>query len=419
METSQSKNITSEVNDILYRFLSNIGLAEKGFINTKNKELKYDLLYPTGVVLTVEKEQNEIVWKADIEKLKQEKPNQISTYAWAKKKTRSIDITKFSEDEITLLVECKYIFGTIDDCVDIKRHNVSSILWGCVYSVMTICEQINIFSNFATDYKNELQKIIPFEIKSNFFMDVVPVWQNFFSLVSGNDYRNAYRNDFRKNAGNLPDELKSDISKAIYNIGNTAVHRIGCEAAIQGAMIHMIEIYEPKNEAEREAKEKALNSLGGFTKTIPDSPAPAPITYDKIKPGTTGLTGKQVNKISGAAIFQGMNFNRRVIMMGKNYFDNDSNDKEGIIYYEGHNVRKDETDKNPFNVDQPRTRENAKFCNAVDAYKKGSEPAYINVFHNHSPNKWEYKGIYALIDYEYVNSLGRMVYRFKLKRHYF
>ena len=139
--------------------------------------------------------------------------------------------------------------------------------------------------------------------------------------------------------------------------------------------------------------------------------------YNQIKPGEKGLTGEEVNKISKAAIFKGMNFGKRVIMMGRNYNDLENNIDGDIIYYEGHNVRKNETDKNPFYVDQPRTLENAKFCNAVDAYKKGSEPAYINVFHNLGPNNWEYKGIYALIDYKYINSQGRMVYRFELKKY--
>ena len=139
--------------------------------------------------------------------------------------------------------------------------------------------------------------------------------------------------------------------------------------------------------------------------------------YNQIKPGTKGLTAAEVNKISKAAIFKGMNFGKRVIMMGRNYNDFENNLDSSIIYFEGHNVRKNETDKNPFYVDQPRTLENAKFCNAVDAYKKGSEPAYINVFHNLGPNNWEYKGIYALIDYKYINSQGRMVYRFELKKY--
>ena len=139
--------------------------------------------------------------------------------------------------------------------------------------------------------------------------------------------------------------------------------------------------------------------------------------YNQIKPGEKGLTGEEVNQISKASIYKGMNFGKRVIMMGRNYDDYENNIDSNIIYYEGHNIYKSEMVPNPSVVDQPRTLENAKFCNAVDAYKKGAEPAYINVFHNHGPNDWEYKGIYKLVDYEYIKSKGRMVYRFELKKY--
>lgn len=320
-------------------------------------------------------------------------------------------------------------FEAINDYDRIRRTDVSDALWGCVYSLMNACIERNLYSAIATSYKAELEKYRPFNQKANFDEEIVLTWQNFLYSITGTDYRKYYGTDYRKTARFLPEEIKSDITKAITYIGNTTVHRIKCEAAIQGAMISMIEAYEDNNDKEKQVKESALENLGkvinNVVETIPPIINPEPInplaerirtSYSQIKPGTKGLTVKEVNEISGASVYQGMNFGKRVIMMGKNYNDFENNLDNSIIFFEGHNVRKNETDKNPFYVDQPRTNQNAEFCNAVDAHKSGDEPAYINVFHNLGPNNWEYKGLYSLIDYEYVNSLGRKVYRYKLQR---
>lgn len=423
----------SQIHDTLYNFFLETKLAEKGFVNTKNKELKYDLLYPAGVVLTVENKEFDTAWRADIEKLKKAEPNKkSSTYEWAKDKIEKakIKINALNENDKDFLIECKYIFETIDDYDRIRRSDVSDALWGSIYSLINACIIRQLYPAIAMRYKEKLEKYRPFNEFEDFDKKVVLVWQNFLYSITEINYRKSYGTDYRNTARYLPEKIKSDITKAITFIGNTNEHRIKCEAAIQGAMISMIKAYEAGNDREKEIKEKALRNLGKITNNVATPIPPIGIEpvkqtgeekmrtmYNQIKPGEKGLTGEEVNKISKAAIYQGMNFDKRVIMMGRNYNDFENNIDGDIIYYEGHNIRKDKTDKDPAYVDQPRTHQNAKFCDAVDMYKKGSEPAYINVFHNLGSNNWEYKGIYALVDYKYINSQGRKVYRFELKRY--
>lgn len=259
------------------------------------------------------------------------------------------------------------------------------------------------------------QKKSPFDKGKDFDRNVVPAWQDFLTAITNIDVKREYGTDFRNIAKNLPDDIKSDISWSIVNIGNTNIHRISCHAALQGAMISMIENYQPKNSDEERIKEISLQKLGKITKNTIPFPEPKGPTksYADITPGTTVLSATDVNKISGANTQSGMNFGKRTIMIVGHFNNVEDGD---IIYYEGHNVRKSKTHIDPFLIDQPRIYENAKFCDAVDAYNNGSEPAYINIFKRLAPNKWIYKGVYALIGYEYIDSHGRKVYKFKLKK---
>lgn len=259
---------SSEIHDTLYNFFLDTKLAEKGFVNTKNKELKYDLLYPTGVVLTVEHKKFDNAWSEDIEALQKAEQNKKSTYEWAKDKIKCIDMERFSNDDINFLIECKNIFEAINDYDRIRRTDVSDALWGCVYSLMNACIERNLYSAIATSYKAELEKYRPFNKKANFDEEIVLTWQNFLYSITGTDYRKYYGTDYRKTARFLPEDIRSDITKAITYIGNTTVHRIKCEAAIQGAMISMIEAYEAKNDEEKKVKEEALRNLGKQTNNV-------------------------------------------------------------------------------------------------------------------------------------------------------
>ena len=90
------------------------------------------------------------------------------------------------------------------------------------------------------------------------------------------------------------------------------------------------------------------------------------------------------------------------------------------IIYEGHDWSKTEDVPNPKLVDQPeRTQkgsftQNGKFIHAVQSYNAGSPVEKVRVYEKLLAGVWSYKGLFELIDYEYVGSGSRRVYKFRL-----
>ncbi len=98
---------------------------------------------------------------------------------------------------------------------------------------------------------------------------------------------------------------------------------------------------------------------------------------------------------------------------------------DGItIIYEGHDIPKDSSDrrKNPKKLDQPMFNKNGKrtqngqFAHAVDEYKGGSrDPEIVKVYEKVFPGVWSEKGFFKLIDYVYINSGSRRVFKYTLE----
>lgn len=91
------------------------------------------------------------------------------------------------------------------------------------------------------------------------------------------------------------------------------------------------------------------------------------------------------------------------------------------LTYEGHDALKTSS-SDPKQVDQPTrlstgsVTENGMFAAAVDEYKRaGTRPALVRVYEKLRPGIWSDRGLFSLIDYEYVQVGGRRVFRFKMR----
>jgi hypothetical protein len=93
-----------------------------------------------------------------------------------------------------------------------------------------------------------------------------------------------------------------------------------------------------------------------------------------------------------------------------------------IIEYEGHDVPKIGHDIDPKSHDQPEKTKNGKltqnglFKKAVLDFKEGiCNTEIVRVYEKILPGIWSEKGFFKLIDYKYINSGKRKVYRFILE----
>jgi hypothetical protein len=125
---------------------------------------------------------------------------------------------------------------------------------------------------------------------------------------------------------------------------------------------------------------------------------------------------------------RGMNFrlnpNYSVLLMSqrKNAPYDDIIHEDGItIEYEGHDVTTRES-KYPKLDDQPRTlpsgklTQNGKFAKAVDDFIIGTtEPEIVRIYEKLFDGTWSDKGFFKLIDYKYIKSGKRKVFRFILE----
>ncbi len=92
------------------------------------------------------------------------------------------------------------------------------------------------------------------------------------------------------------------------------------------------------------------------------------------------------------------------------------------LEYEGHDVGRTSSKANPKRENQPRSlnsgkpTQNGLFAEAVDKYKAGEgKPEIVRVYEKIIPGIWSDKGLFKLLDYQYVRSGSRKVFRFYLK----
>lgn len=127
---------------------------------------------------------------------------------------------------------------------------------------------------------------------------------------------------------------------------------------------------------------------------------------------------------------RGMNFrinpNYSILLMSqrKNAPYQDKIHEDGItIEYEGHNVyRNYAKGGDPEKLDQPRflpsgkLSDNGKFAQSVDDYKKmATEPEIVRIYEKLFDGTWSDKGFFKLVNYRYIKSEGRKVFRFILE----
>ena len=132
----------------------------------------------------------------------------------------------------------------------------------------------------------------------------------------------------------------------------------------------------------------------------------------------------EIIKTFKVSIQQGMNLDKGVVLINEKGSDSKYTDYEdeakGIRYHQGQNIAKDHEGR----YDQERVGQNAKFCLAVDYYKKGQKAAPIRVFaKERGMGCWVYKGEYDLIEYDYIKTENpydvnqdRCIYRFSLRK---
>ncbi|MFH2037680.1 MAG: HNH endonuclease [Candidatus Zixiibacteriota bacterium] len=117
-----------------------------------------------------------------------------------------------------------------------------------------------------------------------------------------------------------------------------------------------------------------------------------------------------------------LNPNYSVVLMSqrKNAPYKDKIDEDGfLIEYEGHDVHKTKDIDDPKIIDQPRftktgkPTQNGLLANAVDKFIKGESNAeIIRVYEKLLPGVWSEKGFFRLVDYKYIYSGSRKVFKF-------
>jgi len=92
------------------------------------------------------------------------------------------------------------------------------------------------------------------------------------------------------------------------------------------------------------------------------------------------------------------------------------------IEYEGHDIPRAKSRKEPKKVDQPwltpsgKKTQNGLFAEAVEAHKRGEkEPALVRVYEKIFRGVWSDKGLFQLLDYRFVSHGKRKVFKFYLK----
>lgn len=96
------------------------------------------------------------------------------------------------------------------------------------------------------------------------------------------------------------------------------------------------------------------------------------------------------------------------------YADSVSADGKSI-YYEGHDLRGDKTKLQ----DQPATNpngsltQNGKFITAIDSGQVSGQIPQVRVYEKLYPGIWNYRGLFRMVRYQYVEQNGRKVFKFE------
>ncbi|MDX9859083.1 MAG: HNH endonuclease [candidate division Zixibacteria bacterium] len=94
---------------------------------------------------------------------------------------------------------------------------------------------------------------------------------------------------------------------------------------------------------------------------------------------------------------------------------------DGItIIYEGHDTPKTPDEPSPKSVDQPQftknggLTQNGRFVEAVQRFRSGEPAEIVKVYEKVLSGVWSFKGLFELIDYQFVSDGIRNVFKFRL-----
>jgi hypothetical protein len=133
------------------------------------------------------------------------------------------------------------------------------------------------------------------------------------------------------------------------------------------------------------------------------------------------------NREHSQTLQRGMNFRLNpaysVILMSqrRNAPYKDAIGDDGMtIFYEGHDWPRTAKTLDPKMLDQPEvnqsgtTTQNGRFVAAIRKHKEGAAPEPVRVYEKILPGVWSYKGLFLLVDYEFVSRGVRKVFIFRL-----
>ena len=92
-----------------------------------------------------------------------------------------------------------------------------------------------------------------------------------------------------------------------------------------------------------------------------------------------------------------------------------------VLIYEGHDVPRNVTRRDPKEIDQPgfspngRLTENGKFAAAARSHKSGHPPELVRVYEKIKDGIWVFNGVFALTDVWMENDGRREVFKFRLE----
>ena len=131
----------------------------------------------------------------------------------------------------------------------------------------------------------------------------------------------------------------------------------------------------------------------------------------------------------GVALQRGMNYRLcnpdSLILMSRRAgapYTDEIDESGKVLTYEGHDCPKTSDCPDPKRVDQPERNpngtltQNGLFAESVRRYKQfGTPPERVRVFEKIREGIWAYNGIFELIDILFDDSIGRRVFKFKLR----
>lgn len=146
-----------------------------------------------------------------------------------------------------------------------------------------------------------------------------------------------------------------------------------------------------------------------------------------MKPGDV-LSHQEMCVVEKMSLQRGMNFRSRgrpnIILLstrpGAPYRDRFEGEGR-VLIYEGHDVPRNLTTRNPKSIDQPavspmgKPTQNGKFFDAATRARAGEQPEVVRVYEKIKDGIWTFNGVFALTDAWKESDGRRQVFKFRLE----